>query len=169
MEVIHWSMRTLRQDLVDLPPWIVFLYICLLIHIPGAARVYPRICPISIPAVYGALRVSGLTSFIPWITGKNAAGGMAFFRLFSGWLPSFHSVLPSRPVGPIPRTGRLPLRFPAPQGRSRFGSGSGPTGSQKENGGGMSLRLDSFRITCLSCGNRCRRAGSCCMSGHRPR
>ena len=89
-------------------------------HIPGAARVYPRICPVSIPAAGGALRVSGLISFSPWITGEPAAGGMAFLRLSPGWFPSFRSVLPSRPVGPIPRTGRLLLRLQAPQGRELF-------------------------------------------------
>lgn len=91
-----------------------------LVLIPGAARVYPRICPISIPAAGGALRVSGLIPSSPWITGKPAAGGMAFLRLSPGWFPSFRSVLPSRPVGPIPRTGRLLLRLQAPQGRKSF-------------------------------------------------
>ena len=95
-----------------------------LVLIPGAARVYPRICPISIPAAGGALRVSGLISFSPWITG-NPPPGVWLFTPVSGWSPLFLPVLPSRPVGPIPRTGRLLLRLQAPQGRSRSGSVSG--------------------------------------------
>ena len=117
-----------------------------LVLIPGAARVYPRICPISIPAAGGALRVSGLISFSPWITGNPPPGGMAFYTCF-------------RLVSFVPARSAVPPGGPNPPDGSAVAPASGAPGAQpfrlgfrlafRENGGGMSLRRVSF-IWCCS-------------------
>ena len=94
-------------------------------HPPGAPRVYPRICPISIPADSGAR--SGFRVDIGQPRGLRelpAAGGVSFFCACP-WLVSFVRACPAvAPGGPNPpgasAAGRLGRR--ARRGRCRLRS-----------------------------------------------
>ena len=68
---------------------------------------------------------------------RTAAGGVSVFAPVPGWASSFGSVLPSCPVGPIPRARRLLLVV---WGAVRGASGSGPVPGAGP-GPGFSLAL----------------------------
>ena len=70
---------------------------------PDAARVYPRNCPASIPALWRPYGFQGLTPFSPGDSGITRRRGYGFFASVSGWFPPVRFRPAGSPRGPNPR------------------------------------------------------------------